>query len=24
LRDGDEIDDVRFPGWAGFLASHGI
>jgi SAM-dependent methyltransferase len=24
LRDGGKIDDVRFPGWAGFLASHGI
>jgi len=24
LRDGDEIDDVRFPGWAGFLACHGL
>jgi SAM-dependent methyltransferase len=24
LRDGEEIDDVRFPGWAGFLASHGL
>jgi SAM-dependent methyltransferase len=24
LRDGKEIDEVRFPGWAGFLASHGL
>jgi SAM-dependent methyltransferase len=24
LRDGKRIDDLRFPGWAGFLASHGI
>lgn len=24
LRDGEEIDDVRFPGWPGFLASHGL
>ena len=22
VRDGKEIDEVRFPGWAGFLASH--
>jgi SAM-dependent methyltransferase len=24
LRDGEEIDDGRFPGWRRFLASHGI
>ena len=24
LRDGKQIDEVRFPGWAGFLASHGL
>jgi hypothetical protein len=24
LRDGKEIDDSRFPGWRGFLASHGL
>jgi SAM-dependent methyltransferase len=24
LRDGEDIGDVQFPGWAGFLASHGI
>jgi hypothetical protein len=24
LRDGQSIDDSRFPGWRGFLASHGL
>jgi SAM-dependent methyltransferase len=24
LRDGEEIDENRFPGWRGFLASHGF
>jgi SAM-dependent methyltransferase len=24
LRDGGEIDEARFPGWRGFLASHGL
>jgi SAM-dependent methyltransferase len=24
LRDGEEIDDDRFPGWRGFLGSHGL
>ena len=24
LRDGKEIDELRYPGWAGFLASHGL
>jgi len=24
LRDGEEIDEDRFPGWRGFLASHGL
>lgn len=24
LRDGAQLDDDRFPGWAGFLAAHGI
>jgi hypothetical protein len=24
LRDRKEIDEVRFPGWAGFMASHGL
>lgn len=24
LRDDREIDEMRFPGWAGFLASHGL
>lgn len=24
LRDGEEIDENRFPGWRGFLASHGL
>lgn len=24
LRDGEEIDEARFPGWRGFLASHGL
>ena len=24
LRDGEEIDENRFPGWRGFLASHGV
>lgn len=24
LRDGEQIDDAQFPGWDGFLASHGL
>jgi SAM-dependent methyltransferase len=24
LRDDEEIDEMRFPGWGGFLASHGL
>ena len=24
LRDGEEIDENRFPGWRGFLAAHGL
>jgi len=24
LRDGEKIDEDRFPGWRGFLASHGL
>jgi hypothetical protein len=24
LRDGEKIDEDRFPGWRGFLAAHGL